>query len=103
MRFFSISQVVRRPFAAIALVACSWCSTLRAEHDGRIQILLLGDSTTEAKIPKMLAPQEPQFEDVIRQLLAAEGDLPPANVINSGVSSKRSSTILSFFISSVKR
>src|SRR5471030_1020649 len=58
----------------------------RAENDGKIQILLLGDSTTEAKIPKMLAPKEPQFEDVIRILLAAEGDLPPANVINSGVS-----------------
>ncbi|MDR3405696.1 MAG: SGNH/GDSL hydrolase family protein [Chthoniobacter sp.] len=60
--------------------------TTRAEHEGKIQILLLGDSTTEAKIPKMLAPQEPQLEDVIRILLAAEGDLPPTNVINSGVS-----------------
>jgi lysophospholipase L1-like esterase len=58
----------------------------RAESDGKVQILLLGDSTTEAKIPKQLAPKEPQFEDVIRILLAAEGDLPPANVINSGVS-----------------
>jgi lysophospholipase L1-like esterase/nicotinamidase-related amidase len=58
----------------------------RGEHDGRIQILLLGDSTTEASIPKKIAPQEPQLEDVIRQRLAAEGDLPPANVINSGVS-----------------
>jgi len=59
---------------------------LRAEQDGKIQILLLGDSSTEAKFPKLLAPQEPQFEDVIRILLAAEGDLPPTNVINSGVS-----------------
>jgi lysophospholipase L1-like esterase len=58
----------------------------RAENDGKIQILLLGDSTTEAKIPKQLAPKEPQFEDVVRILLAAEGDLPPTNVINSGVS-----------------
>ena len=59
---------------------------LHAEHDGKIQILLLGDSTTEAKIPKQLAPKEPQLEDIIRILLAAEGDLPPVNVINSGVS-----------------
>ncbi len=58
----------------------------RAEADGKIQVLLLGDSTTEAKFPKLLAPKEPQFEDIIRLLLAAEGDLPPANVINSGVS-----------------
>jgi hypothetical protein len=27
----------------------------------RLQVLLLGDSTTEASIPKMLAPEEPQF------------------------------------------
>ncbi|MEP6669390.1 MAG: SGNH/GDSL hydrolase family protein [Chthoniobacter sp.] len=60
--------------------------TAPAENDGKIQILLLGDSTTEAKFPKLLAPQEPQFEDVIRILLAAEGDLPPTNVINSGLS-----------------
>jgi lysophospholipase L1-like esterase len=57
-----------------------------AEYEGKIQILLLGDSTTEAKFPKRLAPQEPQFESVISILLAAEGDLPPTNVINSGVS-----------------
>jgi lysophospholipase L1-like esterase len=59
---------------------------LHAEHDGKIQILLLGDSTAEAKIPKMLAPNEPQHEDIIRILLAAEGDLPPTNVINLGLS-----------------
>ena len=58
----------------------------RAEHEGKVQILLLGDSTTEASIPKKLAPNEPQFEDVIRILLAAEGDLPPTNVINLGLS-----------------
>lgn len=58
----------------------------RAEHEGKIQILLLGDSTTEASIPRKLAPKEAQLEDVIRLLLAAEGDLPPANVINLGLS-----------------
>jgi lysophospholipase L1-like esterase len=58
----------------------------RAEHEGRIQILLLGDSTTEASIPRKLAPKEPQLEDVIRVLLAAEGDLPPTDVINLGLS-----------------
>lgn len=58
----------------------------RAEHEGKVQILLLGDSATEASIPRKIAPQEAQFEDVVRILLAAEGDLPPTNVINSGLS-----------------
>lgn len=52
----------------------------------RLQIVLLGDSTTEAKIPKVLAPEQPQFEDIIRILLAAERDLPPTDVINLGLS-----------------
>jgi lysophospholipase L1-like esterase/nicotinamidase-related amidase len=52
----------------------------------RQQILLLGDSSTEASIPKKMAPKEPQFEDSVRILLAAEKELPPADVINSGVS-----------------
>lgn len=59
---------------------------VRAAHEGKVQILLLGDSATEAGIPKRVAPQESQFEEVVRQLLAAEEDLPPTNVINSGVS-----------------
>jgi lysophospholipase L1-like esterase len=61
-------------------------ASLRAEHEGKLQIVLLGDSTTEAKIPRMVAPQEPQFEDVVRTLLAAEGDLPPTDVLNLGLS-----------------
>jgi lysophospholipase L1-like esterase len=77
-----------KTFAKLIIFALTLAApiTSHAEHDGKIQILLLGDSTTEAKIPKMLAPKEPQLEDVIRILLAAEGDLPPANVINLGLS-----------------
>jgi lysophospholipase L1-like esterase/nicotinamidase-related amidase len=52
----------------------------------RLQILLLGDSTTEASIPKKFAPDEPQFEDNLRILLATEPDMPPADVYNEGVS-----------------
>lgn len=52
----------------------------------RLQILLLGDSTTEAGIPKKFAPDEPQFEDHLRILLATEPDLPPTDVYNEGVS-----------------
>lgn len=61
-------------------------TTVRAEHDGKIQILLLGDSTTEGSVPRRHVPQGPHLEDVIRMLLAAEKDLPPANVINLGLS-----------------
>jgi lysophospholipase L1-like esterase/nicotinamidase-related amidase len=52
----------------------------------RLQILLIGDSTTEASVPKKLAPDEPQFEDHVRILLATEPDLPPTDVYNEGVS-----------------
>lgn len=52
----------------------------------RTQILLIGDSTTEAGIPKKLAPDEPQFEDFIRILLATEPALPPTDVYNEGLS-----------------
>jgi lysophospholipase L1-like esterase/nicotinamidase-related amidase len=52
----------------------------------RLQVLLIGDSTTEASIPKRAEPDQPQFEDYVRMLLATEGDLPPADVYNEGVS-----------------
>ena len=58
----------------------------QAEHEGKIQILLLGDSTTEGSIPRILKPKGPHLEKVIEQLLAAEGDLPPCRVINSSLS-----------------
>ena len=77
-----------KTIAALLLLALalSLPAESRAEHEGQVQILLLGDSTTEASIPRKLAPQEPQLEDVIRVLLAAEGDLPPTQVINLGLS-----------------
>ena len=52
----------------------------------RLQIILLGDRTTEASIPKKMAPDEPQLEDTLRMKLASESDLPPADVYNEGVS-----------------
>ncbi len=59
---------------------------VRAEHDGKVQVLLLGDSTTEGSVPRRHVPKGPHLEDVIRELLAEEKDLPPANVINLGLS-----------------
>ena len=52
----------------------------------RTQIILLGDSTTEASIPKKMAPDEPQFEDMLRIKLATEASLPACDVYNEGVS-----------------
>ncbi len=52
----------------------------------RLQIILLGDSTTEASFPKKMAPDEPQFEDTLRIRLALEADLPACDVHNEGVS-----------------
>ena len=61
-------------------------SLLKAEHEGKVQILLLGDSTTEGSVPRRHVPEGPHLEDVIRLLLAEEKDLPPTNVINLGLS-----------------
>ena len=60
--------------------------SLRAEHDGKVQILLLGDSTTEGSVPRYHVPKGPHLEDVIRELLAADTELPATNVINLGLS-----------------
>jgi len=57
-----------------------------AEHAGKIQILLLGDSTTEGSVPRRIRPEGPHLEKVLEQLLAAESDLPACHVINSSVS-----------------
>jgi hypothetical protein len=54
----------------------------------RTQILLLGDSSTEASFPKKFAPDEPQLEDTLRSLLAIDPGLPPCDVWNEGVSGK---------------
>ncbi len=55
-----------------------------AEHEGKLQILLLGDSTTIGSVCRRVSPAGPHLEEVIRLLLAIEADLPPANVINRG-------------------
>ncbi len=72
--------------ATAVLVLGSGSTPVQAEHDGKVQILLLGDSTTEGSVPRRHVPQGPHLEDVIRELLAAEKDLPPTNVINLGLS-----------------
>lgn len=73
------------PMLVVALTLCLSVNA-SAEHEGRIQILLLGDSTTEGSIPRLLKPEGPHLETVMEQLLAAEGNLPPCRVINSSQS-----------------
>ena len=60
--------------------------TAQAEHEGKLQIVLLGDSTTEGSVPRRLKPAGPHLEGVLQSLLAAERDLPPCNVIQRGLS-----------------
>ncbi len=50
----------------------------------KVRILLLGDSTVIGSICRRDAPKADHLEDVLRKLLAAEPDLPPAEVINQG-------------------
>lgn len=76
----------RRVVLTMFVVNVAFTLPARAEHEGRIQILLLGDSTTEGSIPRIIKPKGPHLEKVIEQLLAAEGDVPPTHVIQSGVS-----------------
>ena len=78
--FRSLSLLV-----AIALLL-NLSAPVRAEHEGKLQILLIGDSTAEGSIPRHHVPEGPHLEQVIQQLLAAEGDLPPTNVINVALS-----------------
>ncbi len=73
-------------FTGLLLTAIMCPVTVRAEHEGKIQILLLGDSTTEGSVPRQLKPEGPHLEKVLEQLLAAEGDLPACHVVNSSLS-----------------
>ena len=59
-------------------------SPASAEPGGGLKILLIGDSTCIRSVCRKTDPQGPHLEDVIRLLLAAEKDLPPAEVLNQG-------------------
>jgi lysophospholipase L1-like esterase len=72
--------------SVLVVVAFCCCGRARAEHEGKVQILLLGDSTAEGGVPRRHVPKGPHLEDVIRMLLAEEKDLPPTNVVNLGLS-----------------
>lgn len=67
--------------ACLAIVSLP---VLHAEHEGKIQIVLLGDSTTEGSIPRIHQKEGPHLEQTVQLMLARNKDLPPCNVINLG-------------------
>jgi CubicO group peptidase (beta-lactamase class C family)/lysophospholipase L1-like esterase len=72
-------------FLSVALVLAGFSAAQgETTKAAPIRILLLGDSTVIGSICRREAPRADQLEDVIRKLLAAEPDLPPAVVINQG-------------------
>lgn len=84
LTFRPVSPVARFLIALMMVIVLT--ATAEAEHEGKVQILLLGDSTTEGSIPRLMKPQGPHVETVLEQLLAAEEDFPPCHVINSSLS-----------------
>ena len=76
-----------RILSSMVILVCLFSPlVLQAKHEGKIQILLLGDSTTEGSVPRRIKPEGPHLEKVLEQLLAAEDDLPACHVINSSLS-----------------
>jgi lysophospholipase L1-like esterase len=71
-------------FALAIVFALGLAPFTQAEQEGKLQVLLLGDSTTIGSICRKTDPKGPHLEDVIRLLLAADKELPPVNVINQG-------------------
>ncbi len=68
----------------LVLLLSAKADFVQAEHEGKQQVLLLGDSTTIGSICRATHRDGPHLEDVIRLLLATEKDLPTTNVINQG-------------------
>lgn len=68
----------------LALLFSAGVNCAQAEHEGKLQIVLLGDSTTIGSVCRATHRDGPHLEDVIRLLLATDKDLPPTNVINQG-------------------
>jgi len=78
-----IRRLIVLGLAIVSLLAFRPSECL-AEHEGKVQILLLGDSTTIGSVCRQTNPDGPHLEDVIRLRLAADKTLPATNVINQG-------------------
>ncbi len=73
-------------FSFLLFVFFIFSPPARGEHEGKVQILLLGDSTTEGSVPRALKPEGPHLEQVLEKLLTVEEGLQPCHVINSSQS-----------------
>lgn len=82
MALYSLRGLGVLAVIATMLLACPTAS--QAEHEGKLQVLLLGDSTTIGSVCRQTNPAGPHLEDVVRLLLATDKELPPTNVINQG-------------------
>lgn len=77
----------RHLWSIFAILSCLMLlPNARAEHEGKLQILLLGDSTTEGSIPRIVRPEGPHLEQMMELLLAAKGVEKPCHVINVSLS-----------------
>jgi lysophospholipase L1-like esterase len=82
---FTMKSTLRSvPALFVAFCGSILPSSVHAEIDGTLQILLLGDSTTIGSVCRITDPKGPHLEDVVRALLASEKDLPSTKVINQG-------------------
>jgi len=75
-----------RSVLCLALLLVFSPALVRADNKkpDKVRVLLLGDSTVIGSVCRLVQPKADQLEDVVRKLLAAEGDLPPVEVINRG-------------------
>jgi lysophospholipase L1-like esterase len=76
----------RRRLLLVGLASLLLVPVLRADEPkpAKVRVLLLGDSTAMGSVCRRVAPKADELEDVVRKLLAAEGDLPPVEVLNQG-------------------
>lgn len=76
-------RILLRSLGLLVALSCG-LSAARAEHDGKVQVLLLGDSTSIGSVCRDVDPDGPHLEGVIEALLATDQSLPPVRVINQG-------------------
>lgn len=76
-----------RSLSILCVLLIAIPGTLRAEDKkpAKVRVLLLGDSTVIGSVCREVQPKADHLEDVVRKLIAAEGDLPAVEVINRGV------------------
>ena len=72
--------------AAVLLIVLTWIftTTFLEGSSVAVRVLLLGDSSVEGSVCRLVAPKADHLEDIIRKCLSVEPDLPPVEVVNQG-------------------